>query len=215
MKVALIGASGFVGSAVLKELTDRGHTVTALVRHPEKISLTHPQLSVVAADVADQAQLAELLAGADAVVSSYNPGWENPHIYEDTLKNYRSIIDAVKQAGVERLIVVGGAGSLYVQPGLTVMDSGVLPEAIMPGVKGLAEVFRKYLKPENELDWVFFSPAGNIAPGERTGTFRLGQDDLIVDDKGESNISVEDYALALVDELENPVQHKARFTIGY
>ena len=213
--VVIIGASGFVGKALVKEALQRGHIVKAVARNPGKLDIQDGHLELAAADVGDQTELSALLSGADAVISSYNPGWTNPDIAADTLSGYRSIIDAVKQAGVGRLLVVGGAGSLYLKPGLKVMDSGVIPENILPAVKALAEVYYSYLKAENELDWVFFSPAGTIAPGERTGKFRLGKDDLITDEQGNSTISVEDYAVAMLDELESPRHHKERFTIGY
>ena len=132
------------------------------------------------------------------------------------MKNYSTILDAVKESGVKRLLIVGGAGTLFVIPGTTVIDSGFIPEEILPAVKGLADFFLHTLKKENEIDWVFFSPAGTFLDnGMRTGKFRLGKDDLIVDDKGNSSISVEDYAVAMVDELENERHHKERFTIGY
>ncbi len=214
-KIALIGGSGFVGSAILKEALSRGHQVTAIVRNPEKITASDDNLKVQQANILDAGQVYNAVKNADTVISAYNPGWTNPNIYYDTLEGYRSIIDGTKKAGIKRLLIVGGAGSLYVKPGVRVMDTGVLPEAILPGVKGLAEVYYTYLEPESNIDWVFFSPAGNIAPGERTGKFRLGKNDLIVDDKGESRISVEDYSLALIDELETPKHHKERFTIGY
>lgn len=214
-KIVLIGASGFVGSAVLKEALDRGHEVTALVRNPEKITITSDKLMLKAGDVQSKDTLAELAKGADAVLSAFNPGWENPNIYEDTLTGYRAIIDGTKAANVGRLLIVGGAGTLFVKPNVRVLDIGILPEAILPGVESLAKVYYDYLQPEKDIDWVFFSPAGNIEPGTRTGNFRLGKDDLIVDADENSNISVEDYALALIDELENPAHHQERFTIGY
>lgn len=214
-KVVLIGASGFVGTAILRELLLRGHEVTAIVRHPEKIKVTHPNLSVVKADVSDVEAIAATCKGKDAVISAYNPGWDNPHIYEDTQRNYPLILKAVKQAGVKRLLCVGGAGTLFCAPGLRVMDAGVLPAEIMGGVKSLAEFYLDTLTGEQEVDWVFFSPAGTIEPGKRTGKFRLGKDDLIVDEKGDSRISVEDYAVAMVDELEQENHHRERFTIGY
>ena len=130
------------------------------------------------------------------------------------MRVYPLIIRSVKEAGVRRLLIVGGAGSLYVAPGVRVMDRGV-PEAFAPGVKGLAEVYYSYLIPEKELDWVFFSPAANLVPGERTRKFRLGKDDLIRSVSGESRISVEDYAVAMIDELEKEMHHRERFTIGY
>lgn len=213
--IILIGASGFVGSALLKEALDRGYTVKAVVRNPDKVHIKNKNLQLVKADVTDVKQLAEVVKGADAVISAYNPGWANPNIYDDTLKGYRSIIDAVKQAGVTRLQVVGGAGSLLVAPGKTVLQSGVIPDAIKPGVESLAKVLTDYLIPEKQLDWVFFSPAGTIEPGERTAKYRLGKNDLIVDEKGNSKISVEDYAKAMLDELEAPKHHRERFTIGY
>ncbi len=213
--IVLIGASGFVGSVLLKEALDRGYTVKAVVRNPEKVKVENKHLQLVKADVTDVEKLTEIVKGADAVISAYNPGWSNPNIYDDTLKGYRSIIDAVKNAGVSRLQVVGGAGSLLVAPGKTVLQSGVIPDAIKPGVESLAKVLTDYLIPEKQLDWVFFSPAGTIEPGERTAKYRLGKDNLIVDDKGNSKISVEDYAKAMLDELEAPKHHRERFTIGY
>lgn len=213
--VTLIGASGFVGSAILNELLERGHKVTAVVRNPERIGVTHPNLATVKANVADIATLAEACKDRDAVISAYNPGWTNPNIYEETLRNYPLIISAVKQAGVTRLLCVGGAGTLFCAPGLRVVDSGSIPDAIMGGVKSLGEFYLNTLIHETDIDWVFFSPAGSLEPGQRTGNYRLGKDDLIVDEEGNSRISVQDYAAAMVDELENPAHHHERFTIGY
>lgn len=214
-KVALIGASGFIGSQLLKELLSRGYQVTAIVRSADKIKNDDKNLKVVSADVFDTDKLAEVLKNNDAVISAYNPGWTNPNIYDDTIKGYQSIIEAVKKAGIKRLQAVGGAGSLLVAPDKTVVDSGAIPDEILPGVKALALVLKDQFLPEKELDWVFFSPAGTIEPGERTGKYRLGLDNLITDDQGNSKISVQDYAKAMVDELENPKHHQQRFTIGY
>lgn len=214
-KVALIGASGFVGTAILNELLSRGHEVTAIVRNPEKVSAKSEKLNVVKADVSDTDALLAALKGNDAAISAYNPGWTNPNIYEETLKNYPLILKAVKQAGFKRLLIVGGADTLFCAPGLRVVDSGAIPAEIMGGVKSLGEFYLNTLMNEKELDWVFFSPAGSLEPGERTGKFRLGKDDLIVDENGKSHISVEDYAVAMVDELEKENHHQERFTIGY
>ena len=214
-KVALIGASGFVGTAILNELLSRGHEVTAIVRHPEKVSAKSEKVSVVKADVSDVDALSAALNGNDAVISAYNPGWTNPDIYEETLKNYPLILKAVKQAGFKRLLIVGGAGTLFCAPGLRVVDSGAIPAEIMGGVKSLGEFYLNTLMNEKDIDWVFFSPAGSLEPGKRTGNFRLGKDDLIVDENGKSHISVEDYAIAMVDELEKENHHHERFTIGY
>lgn len=213
--VTLIGASGFVGTALLNELLARGHKVTAVVRNPEKINVSNPYLAIVKTDVSDTDALIEACKGKDAIISAYNPGWTNPHIYEDTLRNYPLILQAAKQSGVSRLLCVGGAGTLFCAPGLRVVDSGAIPDAIMGGVKSLGEFYLNTLINEKDIDWVFFSPAGTLEPGKRTGKFRLGKDDLIVDENGKSHISVEDYAMAMVDELENPKHHVERFTIGY
>lgn len=214
-KIAIIGASGFVGSAILNEALDRGLEVTAIVRNPDKIKISNANLTVVKGDVSVAADVAKHTQGIDAVISAYNPGWNNPNIYEDTLSTYPAILEGVKTAGVKRLLIVGGAGTLFVSPGVRVIDSGAIPESYMPGVKSLAEFYLNTLMNEKNIDWVFFSPAGNIAPGKRTANYRLGKDDLIVDANGESNISVQDYAKAMIDELETPQHHKERFTIGY
>lgn len=214
-KTALIGASGFVGSAILNELLSRGYNVEALVRNPEKITIENPNLTVKKVDVADEKALTEDLKGYDAVISAYNPGWTNPNIYNDTLQNYPRIVEAAKASGVKRLLMVGGAGTLFCAPGLRVVDSGVIPAEIMDGVKSLGKFYLDILTKENNIDWVFFSPAGAFVEGTRTGKYRLGKDNLIVDDKGNSAISVADYAKAMVDELETPAHHKERFTIGY
>lgn len=216
--VALIGASGFVGKAILNELLNRGHNVTAIVRNPERINMQSSNLTVVKADVTDKNAIIKACYGKDAVISAYNPGWTNPNMYEETLRNYPLILDEIKASGVKRLLIVGGAGSLFVKLGVRLVDTGSLPEAWLPGVKSMAKFYLETLINEKDLDWVFFSPAanlGNLTTGVRTGKFRLGKDDLIVDEKGNSFISVEDYAMAMVDELEQENHHQERFTIGY
>jgi len=213
--VVLIGASGFVGTAILNELLNRGHKVTAIVRDPAKVTASNPNLKVIQADVTDTDVLIEASKGKDAVISAYNPGWKNPNIYEETLKNYPLIVDSVKKAGVERLLIVGGAGTLFYAPGKMVMDADDVPAKLLPGIKSLGEFYLNTLRKENDIDWIFLSPAANMTPGERTGKFRIGKDDLVVDVNGDSNISVEDYAMAMVDELEQKHHHKERFTIGY
>ena len=213
--VVLIGASGFVGTAILNELLNRGHKVTAIVRDPAKVTASNPNLKVIQADVTDTDVLIEASKGKDAVISAYNPGWKNPNIYEETLKNYPLIVDSVKKAGVERLLIVGGAGTLFYAPGKMVMDADDVPAKLLPGIKSLGEFYLNTLRKENDIDWIFLSPAANMTPGERTGKFRIGKDDLVVGVNGDSNISVEDYAVAMVDELEQKKYHKERFTIGY
>ena len=214
-RIALIGASGFVGSALLKESLKRGHSVTAIVRHPEKITLNDPNLQIIQGDVLSEQSITDVIKGVDVVISAYNPGWTNPNISQETTAAYQSIISGVKKAKIPRLLIVGGAGSLYVAPEKRVMDTGVIPESYLPAVESLANVLYDLQKNEQELDWAYFSPAGNIEPGEKTGTFRLGKDHLIVDKDGKSNISVEDYAVAMLDEVDSPVHHRERFTIGY
>lgn len=214
----LIGASGFVGSAILEEALNRGHKVTALVRNPEKIQVKNGNLTVLAVDATDVEALSKVVAGKDAVISAYNPGWGNPRLYEEILENYPKIIEGVKKAGVQRLLVVGGAGVLYVQPGVRLMDSGTLPAELMPAVKGEGELFLNVLSKDNDIDWVYFAPPenlGNMGKGIRTGKYRLGTDTLLVDEKGDSFISVEDYAVAMIDELEQEAHHKALFTAAY
>jgi putative NADH-flavin reductase len=203
MKVALIGASGNVGTRILAELLNRGHEVTGVVRHPEKLS---PQdgLNAKRGDVNDGAVLAELLAGHDAVISAVKFQSADP----------QSLIGAVKSASVKRLLVVGGAGSLEVSPGVQLVDTPDFPEAYKPEALAGRD-FLNVLRGERELDWTFLSPSALFVPGERTGKFRLGTERLLVSASGESMISMEDYAIALVDELETPRHSRQRFTVGY
>lgn len=214
-KVVLIGASGFVGSVILNEALNRDFHVTAVVRHPENVKVTHENLRVKQADMSSLDDVCRVCEGADAVISAFNPGWENPNIYEETIEVYLTIIDGVKKAGVERFLMVGGAGSLFIAPGLRLVDSGEVPEKILPGVRALSDFYLNFLTQEKEVDWVFFSPAADLFHGTRTGRYRLGKDDMIVDKVGNSHISVEDYAAAMIDELETPAHHQERFTIGY
>lgn len=216
--VVLIGATGFVGSAVLNELLSRGHKVTAVVRNAAKLP-KNDNLTAVEEDVANEDAIANIAKGKDAVISAYNPGWNNPQMGKINDENYPKIVEAVKKSGVKRLLIVGGAGTLFVKPGVRVVDTGVIPDAIIDAVRSLGNFYLNYLTKEHDLDWVFFSPAGafeDADKGKRTGKFRLGKDDLIVDPAtGTSHISVQDYAIAMVDELEKPVHHQERFTIGY
>ena len=213
--VLLIGATGFVGSAVLNELVSRGHKVTAVARNVEKVEKSE-LVDVVKEDVANVDAIAKLAEGKDAIISAYNPGWTNPDIATLISENYPKILSAAKKSGVKRLLIVGGAGTLFCAPGLRVVDSGAIPEEIMGGVRPLGDFYLNTLMNENDIDWVFFSPAGVFdQQGKKTGNYRLGKDDLIVDAEDNSHISVQDYADAMVNELEKPAHHKERFTIGY
>ncbi len=214
-KVVLIGATGMVGAAILKELLSRNYEVKAVVRNVSKLPVDE-RITPAEIDVADAEALAEAMRGADAVISAYNPGWANPDIVALTDANYPKILAAAKQSGVGRLLIVGGAGTLFVAPGLRVVDAGVIPDEIIGAVRALGNFYLDVLLAEKAIDWVFFSPAGIFdVEGKRTGTYRLGKDDLIVDAEGNSHISVADYAKAMVDELETPQHHQERFTIGY
>lgn len=201
-KVALIGASGNVGARLLKELSDRGHVVTAVARRPEKIT---PMAGVTAVkgDANDAAVLAPLIAGHDAVISATR--------FVGT--DFPAMAAALRKAGVARWLVVGGAASLEVAPGQRLLDQPDFPEAYkQEGTKGAAAL--DFLRGIEDLNWTFLSPSALFVPGERTGKFRLGKNSLLSTEAG-SSISFEDYAIAMVDELETPGHERQRFTVGY
>ena len=203
MKVALIGASGKIGRKIQDELLARGHTVTAIARNAGKLIVGHG-IEAKPVDAADVAALAAALKGHDAVISSapFAPGLSP------------AIIAAVKQSGVKRYIMVGGAGSLEVAPGKMLKDTLTLPDAVRAILDEAAENLKR-LRAESTLEWTFFSPAAEIGPGARTGRFRLGSDQLLTDPLGKSRISYPDYAIALVDELEQGKHIRQRFTVAY
>jgi putative NADH-flavin reductase len=213
MKIAVIGATGFVGSAILQEALQRGHEVTAIVRHPEKVT-PHPKLRPHKADVQKEGEVTQSVAGHDAVISAFNPGWSNPDIYNQQIRGTRAIIDGVKKAGVKRLLFVGGAGSLEVKPGVQSVDLPEFPVEYKQGALATREALN-LLRNEPSLDWSFLSPSADLFPGQRTGKFRLGTDQLLADTQGKSRISVEDYATAMIDEVEKPKHIRRRFTVGY
>ncbi len=202
MKVALVGASGNVGSRILAELSSRGHAVTAIARSPEKIAKL-PNVKAVAGDAEHADALGEILRGHDAVVTSIH----------FSASDVKKLIAAVKKSGVKRYLMVGGAGSLEVAPGVKLIDAPQFPAEYKPEAAA-GGVSLDRLRSETGLDWTFLSPSAMFVPGERTGKFRLGTDQLIANESG-SSISFEDYAIALVDELETPKHIKARFTVGY
>ncbi len=203
MKVALIGASGKIGSQILSELRARGHSVTAIARHPEKIA-SATGVTAVRADVADAKALAAALRGHDAVISAVRFRDFDP----------QALLGAIRTSGVKRLIMVGGAGSLEAKPGVALVDTPDFPEASKPEASAGRDAL-KVLRTERSLDWTFLSPSAVIAPGERTGKFRLGNDAVLIGADGKSRISIPDYAIALLDELEHPRHVRQRFTVGY
>jgi len=209
MNVALYGSTGKAGSRILKELVSRGHRVTAIARDPAKLQGIDG-ISTKKDDLSDVSTTAEAIRGADTVISAYAPP---PDDTEEIVGVTQRLVEAVKRAGNARLLVVGGAGGLNVAPGVTLIDSGYLPDAYKPIAKSHERVLN--VLRASEIDWTYLAPAAFFEPGERTGKFRLGKDELIANDKQESRISMEDYAIALVNELEKPEHRKQRFSVGY
>ena len=214
MNVVLIGASGKAGSRILCELESRGHDVTAVVRNPQRLPA---DVKRQRDDVSNGSRIEKILSGADALVSAYNAPPDKPdQLVEVTAR----LIEAVRKAGVSRFIMVGGAASLEIAPGMTALASGYLPKEWIPE----ATAHQKALESlqASDVNWTYLSPSAFFEAGERTGKFRLGTKNLIVNEKatasipfGNSRISLEDYAVALVDELERPAYLRAQFTVGY
>ena len=213
MHITLIGASGFIGSALLAEALRRGVQVTAIVTHPEKLQPA-AGLSVQALDVLDTAALTAALRGQDAVLSAFS-GHAQQDIEAYYLRGIRSIIDATRAAGVPRLLVVGGADSLQVAPGRLLVDTPEFPAAYKPTANGARQALDWLRQEPPGLDWTMLSPSAEIFPGERTAKFRMGGDELLVDAQGKSRISVQDFAVAMLDELILPTHPRQRFTVGY
>lgn len=213
MKIALVGATGFVGAPLLEELLQRGHQVTVLARNPAKLTASKG-LTVVSADAQDAARVRQAVAGHDAVISAYNPGWTVPDIHDQFLKGTRAIYAGVREAGVRRLLVVGGAGSLYVAPGLQLVDTPQFPAEYKQGALAAREAL-SLIRQEQTLDWTFLSPPILLTPGERTGKYRLGSEAPLMNGEAPGTISVKDLAVAIVDEIEQPRHLKQRFTVAY
>lgn len=214
-KVAVIGATGFVGKQVVKELQNRGYSVDAIARDASKIEQID-NLVAKSIDVNNIDDLAEALKGNDAVISTFNAGWTNPNLYNDFLNGSRSIEKAVEKSSVKRLITVGGAGSLFVD-GNQLVDGPDFPEDIKPGATAAREYLNE-IKKNEILDWTFFSPAIEMHPGTagiRTGKYRISLETPVFDENGRSILSVEDVAVALVDELEQNNHIRERFTAAY
>lgn len=204
MKLALIGATGNIGAKILREAADRGHDITAIVRNPENVPTSNGSVSAVGVDMNNSGDLASAIRGNDAVIISV------PFSSIDRA----SLFAAIKNAQVRRLLVVGGAGSLLTASGTLVIDSPNIPREYLPEMQA-ARNFLAALPGESNLDWTFLSPPLEISAGERTGSFRLGLDKLLIDDEGKSRISQEDFAIAMIDELERPQHIRQRFTLAY
>lgn len=216
MKIAIIGATGFVGSAILHELVNRQHQLVAISRNPTTAN-SHAGVQWVKADINKVDELAKLLEGNDVVTSAFNAGWTNPNLYNDYLAGSKAIQQAVTKSGVKRLIVVGGAGSLFVAPGVQGVDTPAFPKEYHAGASA-ARDYLTIIQEETGLDWVFFSPALEMHPGittGRTGHYRLGLNNPVFDDQQRSILSVEDLAVVIADEVEQPKHHQTRFTAAY
>jgi len=203
MKIAIVGATGFIGQHIFNEAVSRRHNVTALVRNPAKVT-SATGVTAKPLDLKDSKAFTAALAGQDAVVLSLHYEGEDLH----------SIINAVKASGIKHALFVGGAGSLEVAPGIQMLDTPEFPELWKSSATAARNLLIT-LRGEKELNWVYVSPSALIEPGERTGKFRLGREQLLVNEKGESRISNQDFAIAVIDELENPTHNQQRFTVGY
>lgn len=212
MKIALFGASGTIGQRILQEALARGHEVTALVRNLERLKVTNPHLSVREVNVLEPASVTQAVTGHDIVISAIGPSGDQAE--EVVVEAARSLIEGVSRAEVPRLLVVGGAGSLEVAPGVRLMDTPDFPAAW----KGIAQAHANALavyQTEIYLNWIYASPAAFIEPGQRTGKYRVGTDQLLTNAEGKSYISAEDFAVAILDEVEHPRFDRQRFTVAY
>lgn len=213
MKIALIGATGFVGSAILNELANRNHDITAIARTPNDTK----NVKWVKADVFNVDALAEILKGNDVIINAYNPGWTNPNYTDDFSKGSKAIQEAAKKSGVNRFITIGGGGSLFVAPGVQAVDTPDFPKEYHAAASA-ARDYLDVIKEEKDLDWAFFSPAFEMHAGittGRTGKYRLGLENPVFNDEQRSILSVEDLAVVIADEAETPKHHQVRFTAGY
>jgi len=212
MKIAVFGAGGRIGSRIVDEALNRGHDVTSVVRHPENYTKIHTHLKVAKGDLFNSQDVETGAFDQDAVVSAYSPAAGVP---PSTITELAvPLINGLKQAHVKRLIIVGGAGSLEVAPGLQLVDTPDFPAIYKPVSLAHREALKIYQK-ENDLDWTFVSPSAVIEPGERTGKFRTGTNQLLSDANGKSFITMEDYAVAVIDEIESPLHVREVMTVGY
>jgi putative NADH-flavin reductase len=215
MKIVLFGATGQVGQRIVREALQRGHQVTGVVRDPSRAQSPDPRVPLVQGDATDPASVARAVQGADAVIGSVSPRPGTTGDAPSLVDVARGLIGGVRQAGVRRLVVVGGAGSLEVAPGVALLDTPGFPDAYKPEAEEGRASLAVYREEAEGLDWTFLSPAIVIQPGERTGRYRTTGDALLTDEQGNSTISYEDYAVALLDELENPKHVGRRFGVAY
>ncbi|MDQ0478014.1 MULTISPECIES: NAD(P)-dependent oxidoreductase [Chryseobacterium] len=218
MKISLIGATGYVGNAILKELLERNHQVTAIARNTDKLTIEHENLKKKNIDIFNLTDLSQAIKGSDAVISAYNPGWSNPNIHEEYLKGATSIQNTVEISGVKKLIVIGGAGTLKID-GKYIVDGPDFPKQLYPAASAVKKYFVENLSKNKTLDWEFFSPAiemSNVSDTQiKTGKYRLGTESPVFDQDGRSRLSVQDLALAIADELENKKFNHQIFTAAY
>jgi putative NADH-flavin reductase len=214
MKIALFGTGGTIGSRIAAEALRRGHQVTAVVRDPAGFAAKAKAdgINVVQGDVTDPVSIANAVRGHDVVISAVGPGHSGK--FGMLVEAARALLDGVARAGVKRLIIVGGAGSLEVAPGVQLMDTPAFPAAWKPYAQAHRDALDVY-RGNTTLDWTYVSPADHIEPGERTGHYRTGGEQLVTDAKGESRISTEDYAVAMLDDIEHPAHIRQRFTVAY
>jgi len=215
MRITLIGGSGGMGTFILEEFVSRGHEVRAVVRRPEAVS-AEALVKPVRADVYDLAEVTEALTGADVVVSAFNPGWNEPDLYGKYLRGARNIQAAAIAAGCARLLVIGGAASLYGHDGRQLIEAFTPPEPYASGVRAARDYYEE-MRTETRLDWTYLSPpmdCGPNGPDGRTGHYRTGIDHPVSDADGKSSLSRQDLAVAVVDEIEHPAYLRQRFTVG-
>lgn len=216
MRLVLFGANGSAGSCIAQEALSRGHQVSAVVRDSSRFTMRHEHLTVVVGNVCDPVSVAEIVKGHDAVISAAGPGAaiaNDPTQAPMVVQAAHALIESLKQAGVDRLIVVGGAGSLEVAPGVQLVDTPNFPEQYRPASLAHRESLKVFQ--QSDLDWTFFSPAAEFESGERRGVFQIGGNQLLVDAAGKSRISVQDFAIALLDEIENPHFLRRQMTAAY
>jgi putative NADH-flavin reductase len=213
MKIAIFGASGWIGGTVAREALDRGHIITAIVRDPARLQLRHERLSTMIGDVTDPTSVAAVVAGHDAVAAAISGRREAHH--EVVPAAVRSLLVGLPRAGVKRLVWVGGGGSLLVAPGVRVIDTPQFPAEWKAEASAQVQALELFRASTSGVEWSFLSPPAVIEPGQRTGRYRTGRDQLVTDEKGVSRISVEDYAVAFLDELEHPAHICRRFTVAY